>query len=424
LKSIDGSTQQRYYALVVGMILHHAVSSPLPSQIPQGSKNLEDAMKSTVVSTLLFLVAIPFATAQTYTVTDLGAIAPTSINIWGQVVGNSTPNAFVWTKGLGLKNLGTLSGGTSTYAASISDFGVVTGYADGAGTVISPDPLIPNQQCSDLTQPFLWTSGEGLQGLGTIGVPPYTILYQSWCGIEFYATGTNIRGQVVGYTTLYSNETQYAFLRTPAGVWSLFGNSFPPSLANAVSDTGEIIGQNGSFIGEGTWWKGGMATTLSSLVGNAGSANAVNDAQEIAGWSATTPLGECMNDLDACTLHAVLWKRDGTIDDLGTLPGDNISSASGINLFGRVVGVSGNTLVGQGWGGNGGTGFGGLGGSIAVVGRPFVWSNPKGMQDLNTLIPPGSGWVLNSASAINFWGQIVGSGTLNGESHGFLLTPQ
>jgi hypothetical protein len=44
------------------------------------------------------------------------------------------------------------------------------------------------------------------------------------------------------------------------------------------------------------------------------------------------------------------------------------------------------------------------------------------MQDLNTLIPV-SDWVLNSVSDINVWGQIVGSGTLNGETHGFLLTP-
>ena len=34
-----------------------------------------------------------------------------------------------------------------------------------------------------------------------------------------------------------------------------------------------------------------------------------------------------------------------------------------------------------------------------------------------------SGWVLNSAVAINMWGQIVGSGTRNGHIHGFLLTP-
>jgi hypothetical protein len=77
---------------------------------------------------------------------------------------------------------------------------------------------------------------------------------------------------------------------------------------------------------------------------------------------------------------------------------------SGINLFGKVIGNSGNT-----------TGF-------EVIGQPFIWSANKGMQDLNMLIPV-SDWVLNSVSDINVWGQIVGSGTLNGLS-GFLLTPR
>jgi probable HAF family extracellular repeat protein len=42
---------------------------------------------------------------------------------------------------------------------------------------------------------------------------------------------------------------------------------------------------------------------------------------------------------------------------------------------------------------------------------------------LNTLIRPNSGWVLNTATGINVWGQIVGSGMRNGQPHGFLLTP-
>jgi len=46
------------------------------------------------------------------------------------------------------------------------------------------------------------------------------------------------------------------------------------------------------------------------------------------------------------------------------------------------------------------------------------------MQDLNTLIHSNSGWVLNTATDINVWGQIVGSGTLNGQPHGYLLTPK
>jgi hypothetical protein len=45
------------------------------------------------------------------------------------------------------------------------------------------------------------------------------------------------------------------------------------------------------------------------------------------------------------------------------------------------------------------------------------------MVDLNSLISPTSGWVLEQANAINDNGQIVGFGTIDGETHGFLLTP-
>jgi hypothetical protein len=45
------------------------------------------------------------------------------------------------------------------------------------------------------------------------------------------------------------------------------------------------------------------------------------------------------------------------------------------------------------------------------------------MLDLNNLIAPASGWVLNTARAINKSGQIVGTGTVGGHSHAFLLTP-
>ena len=86
-----------------------------------------------------------------------------------------------------------------------------------------------------------------------------------------------------------------------------------------------------------------------------------------------------------------------------------------VNLFGQIIGTSGNTVVQQ---------DGVPGGTIQVIGHPFTWSERSGMQDLNTLIRANSGWVLNSVSGINIWGQIVGSGTFNGEPHGFLLTPK
>ncbi len=45
------------------------------------------------------------------------------------------------------------------------------------------------------------------------------------------------------------------------------------------------------------------------------------------------------------------------------------------------------------------------------------------MTDLTDLLPSGPGWVLSVVTAINDLGQIVGSGSINGASHAFLLTP-
>jgi len=45
------------------------------------------------------------------------------------------------------------------------------------------------------------------------------------------------------------------------------------------------------------------------------------------------------------------------------------------------------------------------------------------MQDLNTLLPSDSGWILSNATAINNVGQIVGPGSYQGATRGFVLTP-
>jgi probable HAF family extracellular repeat protein len=52
----------------------------------------------------------------------------------------------------------------------------------------------------------------------------------------------------------------------------------------------------------------------------------------------------------------------------------------------------------------------------------FLWQD-DGMIDLNESLPPGSGWELTEARAINDSGQIVGYGIINGETHAFLLHP-
>jgi probable HAF family extracellular repeat protein len=194
-----------------------------------------------------------------------------------------------------------------------------------------------------------------------------------------------------------------------------FGSGWSPTFGNGISNTGEIVGQNGTGDcgGYATTWKSGIATDLGALDGgSASSANGVNDLGLVVGWS-TTDLAFPWEGTSP--VHAVLWTPSAGIRDLGTLPGDTSSAALKINVFGQAIGTSGNTVYGCDE----------LADSpFQVLGRPFIWSQRSGMRDLNALIPRNSGWVLNTATDINVWGQIVGSGTLNGLPHGFLLTPR
>ncbi|MBD0345012.1 MAG: DUF3466 family protein [Coleofasciculus sp. Co-bin14] len=89
-----------------------------------------------------------------------------------------------------------------------------------------------------------------------------------------------------------------------------------------------------------------------------------------------------------------------TVKDLGTLNGA-ASYAYAINNLGKIVGYS---TIGN------------------SVSRAVLWEKGS-IKDLNSLIPSNSGWELNKARSINDKGQIVGSGTINGRTHAFLLTP-
>jgi probable HAF family extracellular repeat protein len=369
-------------------------------------------MLQRVLVTFLLLAA-PIANAQTYTVTDLGQLSPTAINTWGQVVGNHNGQAYIWTFGH-KRALGLLPGGSFSWAGAINDFGVVAGTADGQGVVLPGTYTTqPSQQCTDLTQPFVWT--QQLQALGTVGA---TDEIDAWCSSPFYTTSINDSGEIVGYTGSLQDDFQWGFSWTASAGEGLFGSSFPPTLAIGINNTGQIVGENENlFEGNATSWKSGVATELGGLVGvSSSAANGVNDLGQIVGWS-TTDVG--CNSEPNC-MHAVLWTKTGTISDLGTLAGDTNSAASKINLFGLVIGSSGDTVVVSTIGDGNPRDVG----PLEVIGRPFIWSTQRGMQNLNTLIRPNSGWVLNTATDINVWGQVVGSGMLNGQPHGFLLTPR
>ena len=63
-------------------------------------------------------------------------------------------------------------------------------------------------------------------------------------------------------------------------------------------------------------------------------------------------------------------------------------------------------------------------GPFSDASRAFVWEKSQGFQDLNSLVPNGSGWKLESAVDINNRGEIVGKGDLRYQDNsGFLLIP-
>ena len=84
--------------------------------------------------------------------------------------------------------------------------------------------------------------------------------------------------------------------------------------------------------------------------------------------------------------------------DLGTLGGP-FSYAYSINNVGQVVGYASTT---------------------SGTSDAFLYSGGV-MVDLNSLLPPNSGWQLQLATGINDSGQIAGYGTINGQTHAFLL---
>jgi probable HAF family extracellular repeat protein len=339
------------------------------------------------------------ALAQTYTITEIGVLKGDNessgfwLNSAGQVVGcsdNGTPlgypctgntagqHAFLWSKSAGLKDLGTMSGGTISGAIGINDAGQVVGYSNVKGSSASDSFA------------FLWTPAAGMTNLGTLSGG------NSSCAFEINSAG------VIAGDSFISNGHVNAASWTNNKIRNL--GALTKSIFTAALD----INDNNQIVGESIFtygpplqshafeWSAALGMKdLGTLAGGTTSmANAINYSGVMVGQS---------NSGAFPNWHAVMWNAARKIQDLGILSDGTYSVAFAINDSDEVVGY----------------------GDISnIAEHAFLWTQAAGMRDLNSLIPANSGWVLINANAINRLGQITGYGTFKGYNHGFLLSPK
>jgi probable HAF family extracellular repeat protein len=336
-----------------------------------------------------------------YTVKDLGTLGGTysvanGISNSGWVSGISTlpgdteVHAFAWHKGV-MTDLGTLGGPNSNNYFLPNDWGAVVGPSE----TPNPDPL-GQDFCGFGTHliclPFVWWRGTMIP-LPTLG------------GYNGGAAGVNDWGELVGAAqTTISDPTCIPpqVQQVEPVIWKNGTIRQLPNFAgdtvgaaHAINEKGQITGWSGNCamtLVHAMLWENRRAIYLGSLGGTGDTEGlGINNQGQVVGYGYLA---------GNTTYDAFLW-RNGVMTDLGTLPGDVASGALAINSKGLVVG-----------------------GSVEPSGnvRGVIWHNGV-IADLNTLIPPGSPFVM-FGSGINSSGQISATALLaSGQTHAVLMIP-
>jgi probable HAF family extracellular repeat protein len=215
-------------------------------------------------------------------------------------------------------------------------------------------------------------------------------------GGNSYAYMINNRGLVAGSSELdpENYELQHAFVWTPQAGMTDLGVLEPTyywSFPRAINDRGEVVGESegGQMIAY-SWTRTGGMVNLGTNGADHSYALDVNSHGLVVGG----------NELGYYeTYHALVWRPDHSVIDLGTLPGDDTSEGIAVNDHGQVVGVS----YGSG------------------LYQTFSWTQAGGMRGLGTL-----GGRYSFPTAENDHGWVVGLSTIRGDLHtrAFLWTPR
>ena len=311
-------------------------------------------------------------------------------------------------------DLGTFGTVQSAQALDINDAGQVVGIAG--------------------TRAFLWQNGVKTD-LGTRG-----------SGSASWAFGLNEAGKVVGHSALTTPPTgAHAVLWSNGTITDLTPDvpANQTAAAVAINEAGQVVGNihySTAFL-----WQNGTRTLFGHLGGGGTTASDINDNGVVVGASYTNELTQL-----GLMQHPFMW-QNGSMVDLGLLPGDEDGGAAAINNLGQIVGASGRTdpdtyesfyrafiysngvmtaLPVPSWEAHAGdiNDHGVVVGSMRAgggVSNFHGWVYVDGtVTNLNTLIQPGSGLHIAYANAINNAGQIAATAfDAQGHYHAVLLTP-
>ncbi|HEX6750121.1 MAG TPA: hypothetical protein VF092_22695 [Longimicrobium sp.] len=213
--------------------------------------------------------------------------------------------------------------------------------------------------------PTVWRVSQS--GFETIELGPF---------VNGQAEDVNNAGVVVGWSTPFVFGPPTGFRWTEDGGIE----TIPPiaglrSQPGGINEAGDVVGSSTvspPFVDHAViWWRDGTVTDIGTMGGNA-MARSINARGEVAGFGQVCP---------GCAFHAFYWSAEDGLIDLGTFGGTR-SFAFEIDNHGRVAGFYE---------------------TADLVRHAFIWTKEGGKVDLPTL-----GGAESSTGSINARGQVTG----------------